>query len=58
MAMAREQIQALQARMQESIIGQEAVVERIIIGLLAPVNGAAENNLVITAVMMCMAVKI
>ena len=41
--MAREQIQALQARMQESIIGQEAVVERIIIGLLANGNLLVEG---------------
>ena len=41
--MAREQIQALQKRMQESIIGQEAVVERIIIGLLANGNLLVEG---------------
>ena len=41
--MAREQIHALQARMQESIIGQEAVVERIIIGLLANGNLLVEG---------------
>jgi len=41
--MAREQIQALQQRMQESIIGQEAVVERIIIGLLANGNLLVEG---------------
>ena len=33
--MAEEQIKALRERMQQSIIGQEDVVERIIIGLLA-----------------------
>ena len=41
--MAREQIQALRERMQESIIGQEAVVERIIIGLLANGNLLVEG---------------
>ena len=41
--MAREQIQALQARMQASIIGQEDVVERIIIGLLANGNLLVEG---------------
>jgi MoxR-like ATPase len=41
--MAREQIQALQKRMRESIIGQEAVVERIIIGLLANGNLLVEG---------------
>ena len=41
--MAREQIEALQQRMQESIIGQEAVVERIIIGLLANGNLLVEG---------------
>ena len=41
--MAREQIQALQERMQASIIGQEAVVERIIIGLLANGNLLVEG---------------
>ena len=35
---AREQIQALQGRMQQSIIGQETVVERLVIGLLANGN--------------------
>ena len=33
--MAHQQIQALRERMQQSIIGQQTVVERIIIGLLA-----------------------
>ena len=32
---AHDQIQDLQSRMAESIIGQEDVVERIVIGLLA-----------------------
>ena len=41
--MAREQIQALKERMQASIIGQEAVVERIIIGLLANGNLLVEG---------------
>jgi MoxR-like ATPase len=41
--MAREQIQALRERMQQSIIGQEAVVERIIIGLLANGNLLVEG---------------
>jgi MoxR-like ATPase len=41
--MAREQIQALRERMQASIIGQEAVVERIIIGLLANGNLLVEG---------------
>ena len=41
--MAHEQIQALQQRMQESIIGQEAVVERIVIGLLANGNLLVEG---------------
>jgi MoxR-like ATPase len=35
---AREQIQALQGRMQQSIIGQATVVERLVIGLLANGN--------------------
>ncbi len=41
--MAREQIQALRERMQALIIGQEAVVERIIIGLLANGNLLVEG---------------
>jgi MoxR-like ATPase len=41
--MAREQIEALRERMQASIIGQEAVVERIIIGLLANGNLLVEG---------------
>jgi MoxR-like ATPase len=41
--MAREQIQALRERMQASIIGQEVVVERIIIGLLANGNLLVEG---------------
>ena len=41
--MASEQIQALKQRMQASIIGQEAVVERIIIGLLANGNLLVEG---------------
>ena len=41
--MAREKIQALRERMQASIIGQEAVVERIIIGLLANGNLLVEG---------------
>ncbi len=41
--MAHEQIKALRARMQQSIIGQEAVVERIIIGLLANGNLLVEG---------------
>jgi len=41
--MAREQIQALRERVQASIIGQEAVVERIIIGLLANGNPLVEG---------------
>jgi MoxR-like ATPase len=41
--MAKEQIQALRERMQASIIGQEAVVERIIIGLLANGNLLVEG---------------
>ena len=40
---AHEQIDALKARMQQSIIGQEAVVERIIIGLLANGNLLVEG---------------
>ncbi len=41
--MAHEQIQALSERMQQSIIGQEGVVERIIIGLLANGNLLVEG---------------
>jgi MoxR-like ATPase len=41
--MASEQIEALKQRMQASIIGQEAVVERIIIGLLANGNLLVEG---------------
>jgi MoxR-like ATPase len=41
--MAHEQILALKARMQKSIIGQEAVVERLIIGLLANGNLLVEG---------------
>jgi MoxR-like ATPase len=41
--MASEPIKALQERMQQSIIGQEAVVERIIIGLLANGNLLVEG---------------
>jgi len=41
--MAHEQIQALRERMQQSIIGQEGVVERIIIGLLANGNLLVEG---------------
>ena len=41
--MAQEQIQALRERMQQSIIGQEDVVERIIIGLLANGNLLVEG---------------
>ena len=41
--MAYEQIQALKERMQQSIIGQEAVVERLIIGLLANGNLLVEG---------------
>ena len=41
--MASEQIQALKQRMQASIIGQEAVVERIFIGLLANGNLLVEG---------------
>ncbi len=40
---AREQIQALQERMQQSIIGQETVVERLVIGLLANGNLLVEG---------------
>jgi MoxR-like ATPase len=42
-AMAYEQVRALTARMQESIIGQETVVERLIIGLLANGNLLVEG---------------
>ena len=41
--MAYEQIQALRQRMQESIIGQATVVERLIIGLLANGNLLVEG---------------
>lgn len=41
--MAREQIQTLTERIQQSIIGQETVVERIIIGLLANGNLLVEG---------------
>jgi MoxR-like ATPase len=41
--MAYEQIQALKERMKQSIIGQEAVVERLIIGLLANGNLLVEG---------------
>ena len=41
--MAYEQVQALRARMQDSIIGQEDVVERLIIGLLANGNLLVEG---------------
>jgi MoxR-like ATPase len=41
--MAYEQVQALKARMHESIIGQEDVVERLIIGLLANGNLLVEG---------------
>ena len=41
--MAHKQIQALRERMQQSIIGQEDVVERIIIGLLANGNLLVEG---------------
>ena len=40
---AREQIEQLKARMQRSIVGQEAVVERLIIGLLANGNLLVEG---------------
>jgi MoxR-like ATPase len=40
---AREQIEQLKARMQSSIVGQEAVVERLIIGLLANGNLLVEG---------------
>ena len=43
MAMAHQQIQALRERMQQSIIGQQTVVERIIIGLLANGNLLVEG---------------
>ena len=41
--MAYKQVEALRLRMQESIIGQEAVVERLIIGLLANGNLLVEG---------------
>jgi MoxR-like ATPase len=41
--MAHQQIQALRERMQQSIIGQQTVVERIIIGLLANGNLLVEG---------------
>jgi MoxR-like ATPase len=41
--MAYEQVQALKLRMQDSIIGQENVVERLIIGLLANGNLLVEG---------------
>jgi len=41
--MAYEQVQALKARMHDSIIGQERVVERLIIGLLANGNLLVEG---------------
>jgi len=41
--MAYEQVQALKKRMQDSIIGQEVVVERLIIGLLANGNLLVEG---------------
>ena len=41
--MAHEQISALKARIQQSIIGQETVVERLIIGLLANGNLLVEG---------------
>jgi len=41
--MAYEQVQMLKTRMQESIIGQETVVERLIIGLLANGNLLVEG---------------
>jgi MoxR-like ATPase len=41
--MAKDQIKALRERMQASIIGQESVVERIIIGLLANGNLLVEG---------------
>ncbi len=41
--MAHDQIEALRERMQQSIIGQEGVVERIIIGLLANGNLLVEG---------------
>jgi len=40
---AHEQVSALRARMQQSIIGQDAVVERIVIGLLANGNLLVEG---------------
>ena len=41
--MSHDRIQALKGRMQQSIIGQEAVVERLIIGLLANGNLLVEG---------------
>ena len=41
--MAYDQVQALKTRMHESIIGQEAVVERLVIGLLANGNLLVEG---------------
>ena len=41
---AHDQIQDLQSRMAESIIGQEDVVERIVIGLLANGNILVEGG--------------
>jgi MoxR-like ATPase len=41
--MSHQQIQALKVRMQQSIIGQETVVERLIIGLLANGNLLVEG---------------
>jgi len=41
--MAYDQIQTLKERMQQSIIGQEAVVERLLIGLLANGNLLVEG---------------
>ena len=40
---AREQIRALQERMAATIIGQEAIVERLVIGLLANGNLLVEG---------------
>ena len=39
-----EQIQALRQRMRETIIGQEKVAERLIIGLLANGNLLVESS--------------
>ena len=41
--MSHDQIQALKERMQQSIIGQETVIERLIIGLLANGNLLVEG---------------